>query len=602
MAPYKFSKKNCQEWRQDRNTNPKTGYTIDPKASNGVFKKLKKQCNVYEELAIKTRRLSLCRSRNKKLRKELMSSLEKVRTVIDAPMSKKDAEKSVMATSPTLNAMQPIIEQEMASYDPQHMKYALRVIKFMYSIVDDSYPQLTFGEMKRMGDTLIQKLEEKAEQMSSPSKDQVYRVISMLKFYMGYIERHWSRFMQKDADPAIIAKDQGEIEDVSEDDDMAIVPYQPNKTSANASSMGIVQYTNASRANSSSVNSARISTPRANSANSNNTLQANTLKEKTPERLNTPSISAKESSRSVSRRPKSPPLDSSTSSVSSWMTYAPESMSAQNTTMRKHTSRGMTNTLPVTPPVSIVDFTSTQKRARSPLKTAVLQLEDYDMDKMLLLLDELGISKQTMKSTLTEKRSRVNALYDYIERHWDRFKQEIDAQDSKSVSPFNTKSASTKTVPRLSQEELQDYNRDTFMTILAFFGLSSQDLQDVDLIDVRKEFKRKANASASPEDRKKMDQLLAYIDRHWDRFKQDARERIVTGSSGSFKSNINSMAAAGSSETFSSNNNRTVKNPLYNSSSAAKSANKSARVTQSMNTNPLFNALNTASEKKNSKK
>eukprot|EP00983_Pelagomonas_calceolata_P041896 1138245-Pelagomonas_calceolata.AAC.19 len=270
--------------------------------------------------------------------------------------------------------------------------------------------------------------------------------------------------------------------------------------------------------------------------------------------------------------------------MSSWMTYVPESKNAQ----------GLTDVRPVSPPVSIVDFTSTQKRAKSSVKPALLQLEDYDMDKMLLLLDELGISKKSMKSTLAEKRSRVNGLYDYIERHWDRFKQEIDAQDSGSASL--PKRVNANAASRFSQEELQDYNRDTFMAILAFFGLSSQDLQDVDLMDVRKKFKRNANASASEGDKEKMDELFDYLDRHWDQFKQDARERIVSGSAGSFKNSINSMAAAGSSLDIK------VENPIFNSRSGTKSDSKSARVTQSMNTNPLFNALNTSSQKKNSKR
>jgi len=642
MAPYKFSKKHCQEWIQDKQTNPKTGYSIDPTASNGVYKKLKRQCNVYEELAIKTRRLSACRSRSKKLRKELMSAMEKLRTLLDAPMSKKDAEKNIMATSPTIDMMRPIIEEEMASYDVQHMKYALRVIKFMYSIVDDSYPQLTFGEVKRMGDEIIGKFTKKAAEMSSPYKDQFKNVISMLQFYMDYIEKHWNRFKQQDTEANIMVQDRAEIEELSEDD-MAIIPYKPNTASkdTNASSMKILQYTNASRANTPRTNTQRTNsmqtgtprtnsmqtgtpptntiqanTPRTNTQRTNsmqtgtpraNTPRANTNKEKTPDRINSsinsdPYISTSELSRSVSSKPKSSPPNT-VSSVSSWMTYVPESRSTQKS-LRNNTAQELTNTLPVSPPVSIVDFTSTQKRAKSSLKTDLLQLDDYDMDKMLLLLDEMGISKKSMKSTLADKRSRMNALYDYIERHWDRFKQEIDAQDSTSsmtVSLPNAKRTNTNAAPRLSQEELQDYHRDTFMTILAFFGLSNQDLQDVDLIDVRKEFKRKTNASASEDDKKMMDQLLAYIDRHWSQFKDDARERIVTGSTGSFKTRINSMAAVGSS---SSETNKSFKadNPLFNSSSAAKSANKSARVTQSMNTNPLFNALNSTPGRKNSKK
>lgn len=230
MSTRSFSPKQCEKWIKNKKTNPKTGRAIDPEAPYGLYQKLKKQCEVYEQLASKTRQLKSCRTQNKNMRKKLMSALEKIRLLMGTPMSVDDVKQSIAQSSETLELMRPLMEDEMSLYDPQHVKYAVRVIKFMHAIVDDDDSGLTLEKIKKMANKLIKKLRETMRQIPDSHEEQIKVIMSMVKFLLEYIKKHWHRFEQE----SILSKK-------SEDDEMTIVPYK----SANASSMGIIQYTNA---------------------------------------------------------------------------------------------------------------------------------------------------------------------------------------------------------------------------------------------------------------------------------------------------------------------------------------------------------------------
>jgi len=730
MARYKFSKKQCNEWIKNKKTNPKTGYSIDPSAASGVYKKLKRQCGVYEELAAKTRSLTACRSRNKKLRKELMTALERVRRVTEDPsMSKKEAEQNMMITAPAINDIQPVIEREMSTYDVENMNYAILVILFMHAASGiNDLRDLELQDIKDMHNDLKMRLEEKSENLSlALSKDQMNLVVYMINFYMNYIERYWAKY-KRDAPSVLIEEveeneDEEDEEESSSNDDMAIVPYNTKKSSSSRSNsqsksntgspFDIVQFTNASSSRNSQKNfspatssKAPTGTPRSSAANSFSSftigpesLPRNTSNSKSS--VNRPNSSMPRSSAGSNFVPRSsaPSNTMTRSSVfsnsvpksSAGSNFVPSSLASSNSIPRSSApsntmtrssafsnsvprssapsntmtrssafsnsvprssafsnsmpkssagsnfvtsnsnTRSMTvnsrkppsssnskkssvssvnynsvnrPTIPVTPPVSLVDFTSMQKSVKSsPRKDEILLLEDYDMDKMLLLLEELGISKKSMKSTMAEKRNKTIALYDYIERHWDRFKQEIDSQNSSGsvkIPSSASKQAQAKSKsasggrgpPLFSQEELRDYSPDTFMTILSLIGLSPrEDLEDLDIMDVRKEFRRRFNVDER-ESGKYFARLYAYIDRHWDDFKEDVRERIVSGESirtpSSFKENIHSMAAA-SSEGNNTSASQMYNNPMYESPKSTGNRTKSSRRSE-MVSNPVFNS------------
>jgi len=660
MARYKFSKKQCNEWIKNKKTNPKTGYSIDPSAASGVYKKLKRQCGVYEELAAKTRSLTACRSRNKKLRKELMTALERVRRVTEDPsMSKKEAEQNMMITAPAINDIQPVIEREMSTYDVENMNYAILVILFMHAASGiNDLRDLELQDIKDMHNDLKMRLEEKSENLSlALSKDQMNLVVYMINFYMNYIERYWAKY-KRDAPSVLIEEveeneDEEDEEESSSNDDMAIVPYNTKKSSSSRSNsqsksntgspFDIVQFTNASSSRNSQKNfspatssKAPTGTPRSSAANSFSSftigpesLPRNTSNSKSS--VNRPNSSMPRSSAGSNFVPRSSAPSNTMTRSSVFSNSVPKSSAGSNFVTSNSNTRSMTvnsrkppsssnskkssvssvnynsvnrPTIPVTPPVSLVDFTSMQKSVKSsPRKDEILLLEDYDMDKMLLLLEELGISKKSMKSTMAEKRNKTIALYDYIERHWDRFKQEIDSQNSSGsvkIPSSASKQAQAKSKsasggrgpPLFSQEELRDYSPDTFMTILSLIGLSPrEDLEDLDIMDVRKEFRRRFNVDER-ESGKYFARLYAYIDRHWDDFKEDVRERIVSGESirtpSSFKENIHSMAAA-SSEGNNTSASQMYNNPMYESPKSTGNRTKSSRRSE-MVSNPVFNS------------
>lgn len=203
---YHFSPQDCQDWRTNKKSNPKTEYTIDPQAKNGVYKQLQTQCAVYQELAA-------CRARHRKLERTLRQLL----------VRRADAAHAIAPAAAAETHLRQQLRETLHAYDPQIMQYVIQTLTFIDHVLNETEASSpTLDDITHMSDRLLRKLRAKKRTASADQKVYLSMIIQVVQAYTRYTKTFWDRHHHH-----------------HERSDMKLVPY-PN----DASSPKIFQYTN----------------------------------------------------------------------------------------------------------------------------------------------------------------------------------------------------------------------------------------------------------------------------------------------------------------------------------------------------------------------